>query len=573
MSSRWSRAMVLGFVGLAVLTTACGRRSKGKSEPSAVGAPKSTAATATAPTAQARSTGPAEVTGGARTVVASAPLDEDDDGDDDGVATGSALGAAHNQLKNNAFVAAVKPPSAAAASREEQTALQGLLKEELPVGAELPAKVPAAAPPVVVKKDRGTCGEITVGAQTYKLDCMHEGYDDIKTASSPVVSAEDLIGGPSPGAAAKLPDAVDFRATKSVGPVLDQGPTLACTAFSLATVLDHEAASLRRGAPAHESPMHIWARYANPSMQEAIQTNAGKGVTTFDTFPFDARVANAWDQGRPPAAAFLAKADAASDVRIVDVTKLAPKEVQGALAAGHAVWFALAAAHNITKTVGKGDAQVIPPYDYRTVPADKQMGHAIALVGYRKAKDGKLYYLIQNSWGKGWGANGFAFIDEDTFAKNTRYAYVVHVEPARGAPKAGPATSAVAMGAPVGGLEGAAPPAKEAALTKCKRGLLPDSATGQCVPKCPDGAARHGGACADASDCPAGQINVAGRCVVAAPKGTVARDGYGARCVGSGCIYTMKKGVAGCTRERGCVVTCAAPRWRLVQGPRGARCN
>lgn len=571
MAKRWSRAIVLGLVGISALTTACGRRGKNSGSSGPVVAAKSAAPTVTA---QARPTSPGEITGGARTVASSVQLDEDDDGDDDGVAAGSALGAAHNQLKNNAFVAAVKPPPAAAARKEEETALQGLLKDDLPVGAELQAKSPAAPPPVVVKKDRGTCGEIHVGTQTYKLDCMHEGYDDIKTASSPVVGLDDLVGGAGPGAApAKLPDAVDFRATRTVGQVLDQGPTLACTAFSLATVIDHEAALVRGGAAAHESPMHIWARYANPSMSEAIQSNTGKGVTTFDRFPFDAKVANAWDQGRPPPAASLAKADAASDVRIVDVTKLEPKDVQGALASGHAVWFALAAAHYITKTVGKGDAQIIPPYDYRRVPADKQMGHAIALVGYRKSKDGKLYYLVQNSWGKAWGANGFAFIDHDTFVKNTRYAYVVHVEPARGAAKVGAVASAGSVAAPPGGGEGAAPPSREPELTKCKRGLLPDSGTGQCVPKCPDGAARHDGACADASDCPSGLINVAGRCVAAAPKGAVAKEGYGVRCVGSGCVYTMKKGFAGCTRERGCVVTCPAPRWRLAKGPRGVRCQ
>lgn len=81
------------------------------------------------------------------------------------------------------------------------------------------------------------------------------------------------------------------------------------------------------------------------------------------------------------------------------------------------------------------------------------MGHAIALVGYRRAKNGKLHYLMQNSWGKGWGEKGFAYIDEDTFNKNLRYAYVVDVD----VPK------------------GTAPPPPQKLGQKCKKGLFPDA--------------------------------------------------------------------------------------------------
>ncbi|MEO7330936.1 MAG: hypothetical protein ABI193_20340, partial [Minicystis sp.] len=70
-------------------------------------------------------------------------------------------------------------------------------------------------------------------------------------------------------------------------------------------------------------------------------------------------------------------------------------------------------------------------------------------------------------------------------------------------------------------------PPRESAPSQCAAGTLADSITGQCTPPCADGSARHNAACSEASDCPAGYVNLSGECVVAAPdvRGTDAASG------------------------------------------------
>src|SRR5262249_1576149 len=151
-----------------------------------------------------------------------------------------------------------------------------------------------------------------------------------------------------------------------------------CTAVSLAAVINHELAV--EGKPASVSAMHIWARYANPSMDDAINANEGKSIVPANLLPYDWKVADKWDKAQPPPKDLVSKLDNQAIVKLVDVEKVELKDLKGTLAQGHAIWFALAGGHYIQKTSeSPGGAHIIPAYDWTKAPPDQRIGHALAM--------------------------------------------------------------------------------------------------------------------------------------------------------------------------------------------------
>ncbi len=414
--------------------------------------------------------------------------------------------------------------------------------------------VPADVKLDPLKSENGHCGELDLGGgQKVVLDCLTDDYGMVPGAARSVLNGDDLALLRRHG---KLPPTVDHRKDGTEGEILDQGGSLTCTSFSLAAAADHAAAHFL-GQPPNLSPMHAWARYHAPKMGLADMDNVGKGLADLDTFPFDSKLANAWQKGQARVDPnVLRRADSKALIDITNITRLENgnlTEIKSALAAGQDVWFALKAAHGIQHTKKNKDGEsVVPNFDWRTMPSTQRGGHAIVLAGYQDGPQGT-YYLIHNSWGKKWGTGGYAWMWEKTLKTNIADAYVLQVRP----------TDLARSGAV---------PAIHKYMT-CEAGLAPDAVTTECVPPCSDNGPRVNGVCPTAGQCPDGEVNLDGNCEISGPSiDKTLSNGVKVTCGLSGCTYVVPNGQASCTSVT-CAISCAAPRFMLGSGANGLTCD
>ncbi len=67
--------------------------------------------------------------------------------------------------------------------------------------------------------------------------------------------------------------------------------------------------------------------------------------------------------------------------------------------------------HSLTLRIPSPTHSPYPPPPFKTKTTERELNHAVAIVGYgTDAKTGLDYLLIKNSWGTSWGERGFARI-------------------------------------------------------------------------------------------------------------------------------------------------------------------
>ncbi len=419
------------------------------------------------------------------------------------------------------------------------------------------------------------CGFADIDGTKIPLDCDDGKYGNIPSAAvvpfrsqlhSDEESGTETYGTKKKKSKAKLPKKVDHRADKTEGPIRDQGPVGACTAFSLAAAIDH--ALMRSDDEAEPvSVMHLWARYASPSMVAAVSSNEDKPISLEQKWPYDPDDACSWLDpqwckkacGKPstycgdePPSKTFKSANKKAVAKIAQIVKLDlddAKAFREALAKGQDIWFAMKIGAEFVKV----RSDEVPDFN----ASGSMSAHAMVLAGYRKV-DGEYQYLIHNSWGKKWGNKGWSWIGEDTLFKNINYAYLVDAEPTDSEghsfqPKGsvGKPKAFVQMGG----------------LTECKKGEVPDAMTKTCSKPCADGSPPVSGKCGNCSDDD-------DSCATAAPdkRGLDPKTGTSYTCGAGGCVYSIPKGQYGCTKEI-CEVSCAAPKFLLSYGTSGVRCT
>jgi hypothetical protein len=396
----------------------------------------------------------------------------------------------------------------------------------------------------------GCGGSVWNGAEVMALPCARNGL----LFGSAAKGARALIAPKLLDAdRAAMPAIVDHRFVGLEGAVRDQRTSPSCTAFALAAAVD-QAVARWTGKPSSVSVMEIWARYKEPYAQQANAEILTQTVAAETTWPFDERTSKGWlaceagakppkeGCGLPPDAKRLAKLEAEPVATFTDVTYLEDTDaevIKAHLAIDEDVIVTLELPETFAPR-GPAGARYVPHW---TTPK-AEGGHAILVVGYVVLPKAT-YFLLHNSWGKAWGDSGYAWIHQTTLEKYLREALVIDAEPIV--------------------LDTTKQRRVRGAFT-CQAPLVPDSMRGTCTPACPDGSPRSDGFCADASHCPAGQVNLTGVCVVAAPKtrGADPKSGISWACGPGGCTYELPRKTAPDCKGNSCKASCPAPIFRIA---------
>jgi C1A family cysteine protease len=204
-----------------------------------------------------------------------------------------------------------------------------------------------------------------------------------------------------------VPFRIDLRPMSP--PIGDQGRLGSCTAWaSLAAWGAELLKQTGKTLDASELAQYYWTRKlertqridAGASIRDAIKTLAKKGVVPEESWPYDpAQFAVA----PPPAVekqALLRQALAYAAV------PQALRSLKQALASGYLVVFGI----SVYESFESDDASTTGVIPLPQTSEQLLGGHAICLAGY---DDSTQHFTFRNSWGTGWGNEGYGYLPYD----------------------------------------------------------------------------------------------------------------------------------------------------------------
>jgi len=257
--------------------------------------------------------------------------------------------------------------------------------------------------------------------------------------------------GPAPAAAAAstpIPSAVDFRALGIDGPIKDQQEAGVCWSFAISTLMDN---ALRRAGRQGDAlaPLHI---IADDEFTALYEKGKGTPLVVETAWPYDPHKACKLDEspgdrgycqqaygiqsGTWKSDATLsgerARAEASGVYRILTFhpfkRPVDADEVARVLGTGQAIYVGFDIDTKAWSAANRRNGGVLGDWT-----PDGSGGHAVALVGFRPATSGGgRQYLVHNSWGKGWGDGGYAWVSEAMVKQRIHEAFTVTVGDAGG---------------------------------------------------------------------------------------------------------------------------------------------
>ncbi|CAG9823173.1 unnamed protein product [Phaedon cochleariae] len=249
-----------------------------------------------------------------------------------------------------------------------------------------------------------------MGLVSYKLgvnkyaDMLHHefvqavnGYNKTKNVLSGI-EMDDAITF-IPPANVKMPEEVDWRTKGAVTGVKDQGHCGSCWSFSATGSLEGQnfRKTGRLVSLSEQNLVDCSTKYGNNGCNGGLMDNAfryirdNKGIDTEASYPYKAEDEKC--HYRP-------QSRGAVDRGFVDVESGNENHLKAAVATVGPVSVAIDASHETFQLYSEGvysDPEC----------SSAELDHGVLVVGYGTDENGNDYWLVKNSWGPSWGAQGY----------------------------------------------------------------------------------------------------------------------------------------------------------------------